>query len=58
MRPAMERAVRKRAAVEIVRRLGADEPLFWGGAIVYDETLKPRVLSPRMARSLANGHSF
>lgn len=47
-RPALEATGRKRAAIELVRRLGADEPLFWGGAIVYDETLKPRVLSKRM----------
>jgi asparagine synthase (glutamine-hydrolysing) len=32
-------------AIELVRRLGADESLFWGSAIVFDETLKPRVLS-------------
>jgi asparagine synthase (glutamine-hydrolysing) len=46
--PALEATGRKRAAIELIRRLGADEPLFWGGAVVYDESLKPRVLSPRM----------
>ena len=44
-RPALEATGRKRAAIELIRRLGADEPLFWGGAVVYDETFKPRVLS-------------
>lgn len=47
-RPALEATGRKRAAIELIRRLGADEPLFWGGAVVYDETFKPRILSPRM----------
>lgn len=44
-RPALEATGRKRVAIELIRRLGAGEPLFWGGAIVYDETFKPRVLS-------------
>lgn len=46
--PALEATGRKRGAIELIRRLGADEPLFWGGAIVYDETFKPRVFSERM----------
>src|ERR1051326_5844971 len=45
-RPALEATGRKRAAIELIRRLGADEPLFWGGVVVYDETFKPRVLAP------------
>jgi asparagine synthase (glutamine-hydrolysing) len=49
-RPALEATGKKRAAIELIRRLGANEPLFWGGAIVYDETFKPRVLSERMRR--------
>jgi asparagine synthase (glutamine-hydrolysing) len=49
-RPALEATGKKRAAIELIRRLGADEPLFWGGAIVYDETFKPRVLSEKMRR--------
>jgi asparagine synthase (glutamine-hydrolysing) len=55
-RPALEATGRKRIAVELIRRLGADEPLFWGGVVVYDETLKPRVLSERMRKRL-NGSS-
>jgi len=55
-RPALEASGRKRAAVELIRRLGADEPLFWGGVVVYDEGLKPRVLSQTFREKL-NGHS-
>jgi asparagine synthase (glutamine-hydrolysing) len=55
-RPALEATGRKRAAIELIRRLGADEPLFWGGVVVYDETFKPRVLSKRM-REQMSGHS-
>ena len=54
--PALEAAGGKRAAIELFRRLGADEPLFWGGAIVFDETFKPRVLSSRM-RNAWHGRS-
>ncbi len=49
-RPALEATGSKRGAIELVRRLGANEPLFWGGAVVYDETFKPRVLSPGMRK--------
>src|ERR1044072_1776920 len=55
-RPALEAPGRKRAAIELVRRLGADEPLFWGATVVYDETFKPRVLS-RQVRERLNGLS-
>ncbi|HKG47523.1 MAG TPA: asparagine synthase C-terminal domain-containing protein, partial [Pyrinomonadaceae bacterium] len=55
-RPALEATGRKRAAIELIRRLGADEPLFWGGVVVYDETFKPRVLS-RPVRERLNGLS-
>ena len=55
-RPALEATGRKRAAIELIRRLGADEPLFWGGAVVYDESFKPRVLSKQM-RERMNGLS-
>jgi asparagine synthase (glutamine-hydrolysing) len=55
-RPALEATGRKRAAIELIRRLGADEPLFWGGAVVYDETFKPRVLSGSL-RERMNGLS-
>ncbi|HEY6802623.1 MAG TPA: asparagine synthase (glutamine-hydrolyzing) [Pyrinomonadaceae bacterium] len=47
-RPALEATGRKRIAIELIRRLGAGEPLFWGGAVVYDETFKPRILSKQL----------
>ncbi len=56
--PVMERATRKRAAIELVRRLGADESLFWGGTLVYDETLKPRVLSRELRTRLIGLSSY
>lgn len=37
--------MKKRMAGELVRRLGANESLFWGGAVVFDETMKSSVLS-------------
>ncbi len=52
----MEKALSKRTAGELVRRLGAGEALFWGGAVVYDEGLKPRVFS-REFIARANGRS-
>ncbi len=55
-RPALEATGRKRVAIELIRRLGADEPLFWGGVVIYDETFKPRVLS-RKTRERMNGNS-
>lgn len=57
-RPALEATGRKRAAIELIRRLGADEPLFWGGVVVYDETFKPRVLSKRMRERMSNRSSL
>jgi asparagine synthase (glutamine-hydrolysing) len=47
---------KKRQLIELARRLEKDEPMFWGGAIIYDESIKPSVLSPRMRASM-NGHS-
>src|SRR5258708_6502343 len=44
-RPVVQKVLKKRLAGELVRRLGANESLFWGGAVVFDETMKPRVLS-------------
>jgi asparagine synthase (glutamine-hydrolysing) len=39
---------RKKLMVELARRLAAGEPMFWGAAVVYDESVKPSVLSRRM----------
>src|SRR5436190_395749 len=46
--PLVKKVLKKRMASELVRRLGANESLFWGGAVVFDETMKPSVLSPEM----------
>jgi len=54
--PLVKKVLKKRMASELVRRLGANESLFWGGAIVYDESMKSQVLSPEM-RSRYNGLS-
>ena len=57
-RPLMEKMVKKRAAIDLARRLGANESLFWGGAIVFDETFKPRVLSTEMRARLIGLSSY
>jgi asparagine synthase (glutamine-hydrolysing) len=54
--PLVQKVLKKRMASELVRRLGANESLFWGGAIVFDETMKSRVLAPE-ARANYNGTS-
>src|SRR5258707_93498 len=46
--PVVQKVLKKRMASELVRRLGANESLFWGGAVVFDETIKQSVLSPEM----------
>jgi asparagine synthase (glutamine-hydrolysing) len=48
VRPVLAAAGTKHQATELMRRFGAGEPLFWGGAVVYDESLKSRVLSERL----------
>jgi len=55
-KPLVKKVLKKRMAAELVRRLGANESLFWGGAVVFDETMKPAVLSPGM-REHYNGLS-
>lgn len=47
-KPLMEALFNKRTAIELARRLGAGEPLFWGGAIVFDEDFKRQLLSSEM----------
>jgi asparagine synthase (glutamine-hydrolysing) len=54
--PVLEAVKTKRMAVELARRLGANEPLFWGAGIVYDESLKKKILSAQMKKR-TNGHS-
>lgn len=55
-RSLVEKTVKSSEATELVRRLGANEALFWGAAIVFDENLKTSLLSERFGRSL-NGLS-
>jgi asparagine synthase (glutamine-hydrolysing) len=54
--PLVQKTLKKRMASELVRRMGANESLFWGGAVVFDETMKPNVLSKEM-RAHYNGLS-
>jgi asparagine synthase (glutamine-hydrolysing) len=54
--PIIESAFNTRTAGELARRLGADEPLFWGGAIVFDEPLKRKALGEDL-RERTNGLS-
>ena len=54
--PLVQKVLKKRMASELVRRLGSNESLFWGGAIVFDETMKKRVLTSEM-RARCNGLS-
>jgi asparagine synthase (glutamine-hydrolysing) len=56
MRPAVEITGKKRQAGELLRRLSEDEPLFWGGAVIYDEPLKRQVLSKEISTRF-NGRS-
>jgi asparagine synthase (glutamine-hydrolysing) len=55
-KPLVKKVLKQRMASELVRRLGANESLFWGGAVVFDETMKPSVLSLEM-RARYNGLS-
>jgi asparagine synthase (glutamine-hydrolysing) len=57
-RPVMERTVKQRMAIELVRRLGADESLFWGSAVVFDEAFKPRALSAEARARLIGLSSY
>ncbi|MBC7910434.1 MAG: asparagine synthase (glutamine-hydrolyzing) [Pyrinomonadaceae bacterium] len=57
-RPALEATGKKRLTIELLRRFGADEPLFWGSVVVYDETFKPRVLSESMRRKFRDRSSL
>jgi len=47
---------KKKLLIELARRLEKGEPMFWGGAVVYDESLKSNLLSPRLRANL-NGNS-
>jgi asparagine synthase (glutamine-hydrolysing) len=51
-------ATKNAEAAELVRRLGADESLFWGAAIVFDEKQKGHLLSTRMRARLGGLSSY
>jgi asparagine synthase (glutamine-hydrolysing) len=51
-KPLMEASFDKRTAIELARRFGAAEPLFWGGAIVFDEGFKRQLLSAPVRANL------
>jgi len=57
-KPLMEASFNKRTAIELTRRLGAGEPLFWGGAIVFDEDFKRRLLSSEMRAEVEGLSSY
>ncbi|MEO7971052.1 MAG: asparagine synthase (glutamine-hydrolyzing) [bacterium] len=57
-KPLLETSFNKRTAIELARRLGADEALFWGGAIVFDEEFKRRVLSTELSQRVDGLSSY
>jgi len=57
-KPLMETSFSQRTAIELGRRFAAGESLFWGGAIVFDEDFKRRVLSNAMSGRLAGLSSY
>jgi asparagine synthase (glutamine-hydrolysing) len=57
-KPLLEASFNKRTAIELTRRLGAGESLFWGGAIVFDEEFKRRVLSQEISARLDGLSSY
>jgi asparagine synthase (glutamine-hydrolysing) len=57
-KPLLEASFNKRTAIELARRLGAGEPLFWGGAIVFDEDFKSRVMSSELLARLDGLSSY
>jgi asparagine synthase (glutamine-hydrolysing) len=52
------RAQRAQRAAELSRRLASGESLFWGGTVIFDETIKPRVLSEETRRRTAGLSSY
>ncbi|MDD5542174.1 MAG: asparagine synthase (glutamine-hydrolyzing) [Acidobacteriia bacterium] len=60
LRPVIRSVTRNFEATELVRRLGADEELFWGAAVVFDETLKAPLLSSagRQTWSTLSSHTI
>src|SRR5205814_5254207 len=52
--PSAQKAFKKQKAGELIRRLGANQSLFWGGVSVFDDQTKSKVFS-RGTRSRYNG---
>jgi asparagine synthase (glutamine-hydrolysing) len=57
-KPLLEASFKKRTAIELARRLGAGESLFWGGAMVFDEEFKRRVLSHELSERVGGLSSY
>ena len=57
-RSLVEKTVKNSEATELVRRLGANQALFWGAAIVFDETLKLSLLSTTLRNNLNDLSSY
>src|ERR1041385_6862122 len=54
--PLAQKTFKKQKAGELIRRLGADQSLFWGGVSVFDDQTKSQVFTTEM-RSHYNGIS-
>ncbi len=57
-RPLLEAATGKAEAAELARRFGSGEEPFWGAAVVFDETLKGRLVSAEMRARLGGLSSY
>ena len=57
-RPLVGAATGKSEAAELARRFGAGESLFWGAAVVFDETLKGRLVSAEARARTAGLSSY
>ena len=56
--PLVGAATVKAEAAELVRRFGSGEEPFWGAAVVFDETLKGRLVSPEARARLGGLSSY
>ncbi len=57
-RTLVDKTIKNSEATELVRRLGANEALFWGAAVVFDETLKASLLSDTLRGGLDDLSSY
>ena len=56
--PLVGAATGKAEAAELVRRFGSGQEPFWGAAVVFDETLKARLVSPELRARLGGVSSY